>query len=211
MENNNQTSQPNSVKLQEKKDNTYIRFKTLKGFFNTVIENIGSYEVNDKSIDDTYFSCKIKDTISEYDFYKCFLYLKAGLSKAAYKDDLADETLTSVNIDYLAAIMSKPLTFSMPVKSKNSVQANLAEELGKTPKSAYSAIHRLRTKGFLVKTEDNLIMPNPELQKLRIYTKKHLQELGCFPVSYLLNFIVVANEENYLENERKTKEEKDEI
>lgn len=206
MENNNQTKKQASEKLQ---GNTYIRFKTLKGFFNTVIENIGSYEVNEESVDNTYFSCKIKDTISESDFYKCFLYLKAGLSKAAYKDDLADETLTSVNIDYLAAIMSKPLTFSMPVKSKNSVQANLAEELGKTAKSAYSAIHRLRTKGFLIRTEDNLIMPNNELQKLRVYTKKHLEELGCFPVSYLLNFIVVANDENYLENERKLKENKE--
>lgn len=179
-------------------DGTYIRFKNIKGFFNTIVENIGSYEVRDNSINDTFFDCKISSAITEFDFYKCFLYLKAGLSKAAYKDDLAEEALTSVNIDYLAAIMSKPLDFSMPIKSKNFVQVKLAEQLNKTPKSAYSAIHRLRKKGYLVKTEDNIIMPNQELQRLRVVTKKHLKELGCFPVSYLLNFIVVSNTDSIL-------------
>ena len=179
-------------------DKTYIRFKDIKGFYNNITENVGSYSPTNENINDVYFGCEIKSAITEYDFYKCFLYLKAGLSKAAYKDNIADEALTAVNIEYLAAIMVKPLTFSMPARSKNSVQIKLAAQLGKTPKSAYSAIHRLRSKGYLVKTEDNIIMPGPELQRLRVITKKHLKDLGCFPVSYLLNFIVTGDVESDL-------------
>jgi len=78
----------------------------------------------------------------------------------------------------------------MPSNAKNNVQINLAKELGRTPKSAYSAINRLKKAGYLVVTEDNLIMPNSELQKLRIITKQHLDKLSSFPLCYMINFVV---------------------
>ena len=176
---NNSTNQSNEALL---------RFKQLNGFFNTITEEVGSYKIIEDT-EDTYVKATISDTISELDFYKCFLYLKSGLSKSVYQSDI-DKSLTPVNIDYMAAIMAKPLSFTMPSKSKNSVQRDLATELDKSPQSAYSAIHRLRNKGYLIKTEDNLIATNGELQMLRIVTKKHLASVNSFAVSYLLNFIV---------------------
>jgi hypothetical protein len=177
-------------KKEEKNSKEFIRFRQTQGFFNTITENIGKYDVIGDIDKDTYVEVNTTQSISEIDFYKCFLYLKSGLAKTAYKNDKVDRSLTAVNIEYMSLIMSKDSDFTMPIKSKNDIQKNLALEIGKTPKSAYSAIHRLRSKGYLVKTEDNLIVPNDELQKLREVTKQHLESLGAFPVSYLLNFII---------------------
>jgi DNA-binding MarR family transcriptional regulator len=128
------------------------------------------------------------------EFYRCFLFIKSALLRTVYSNvDRDDDILTPVNIEYLAAIMAKPLSFSMSVNSKNDVQSELAKELGRSPKSAYSAISRLKHAGYLVQTEDGLIEPMNDLQELRKVTKNHLATLGCFPVSYLLN-IVVSNQ-----------------
>lgn len=167
-----------------------IRFRQAKQFFNIITENLGKYKQLDENSKDVYREVIISNTITEYNFYRCFLYLKTGLAKTAYSNDDIDSSLTAVNIDYMAAIMCKPVTYTMPAKSKNSVQRALAEELGRTPKSAYSAINRLKKAAYLTITEDSLIVPNQELQTLRMVTKKHLNSLGVFPISYLLNFII---------------------
>lgn len=168
-----------------------IRFRTAKPFFNLITENLGNYRRLDETSEDVYQEVTVSNCISEYNFYRAFLYLKSSLGRTAYANEDVDASLTAVNIDYMAAIMCKSNDFTMPAKSKNNVQQELAEEMGRTPKSAYSAINRLKKAGYLVVTEDNLIVPNPELQKLRQVTKKHIESLGIFPVSYLLNFIVV--------------------
>jgi DNA-binding MarR family transcriptional regulator len=170
------------------------RFRQSEQFFNTVEEHISTYEIQNR-YPKGYASIKVKHQINETDFYKCYLYLKAGLSKTVYTNDNSDEFLTAVNILYMATIMSKPLDYSMPAKSKKNIQHDLAKELDKTQQSAYNAINRLKKAGFLVVSEDDLIVPNDELQNLRVVTKAHLEKLGCYPMSYLLNFVVVKNAE----------------
>ena len=176
---------PKHTKLQ-------VRLRKDHRFFNTIIENIGSFSLDKEEIDNDKenqtVTARVDDTVSELNFYKCFLHLRSGLAKTVYSTD--KQRLTDVTIEYMATIMSKPLDFTMPSNAKNNVQINLAKELGRTPKSAYSAINRLKKAGYLVGTEDNLIMPNSELQKLRIITKQHVDKLSSFPLCYMINFVV---------------------
>lgn len=183
-----------------KKVNTQLKVKrkSKKVFYNTITENVGNFEVkeditSDKNVE--YCDVVLNGVnLNEYNFYRCFLYLKTGLAKTSYNQNLKkDLALTPINIDYMALIMTKPLSFSMPVKSKNGVQASLAVSLKKTAKSAYSAINRLKNAGYLIATEDFIIVPNEELQMLRKITKAHLEKNGSFPLSYIMNFMIVPN------------------
>lgn len=165
-----------------------VRFRKIKLFFNAVVENVSRYVTVGK-VDDDYDQIDVMGAMTEMDFYTAFINIKIALSKSAYKNHHASD-LSAVNVMYLATIMCKPLDFVMPAMSKNNVQTELARELGRTSKSIYSAVTRLRKAGFLVTTEDNLIEPHPELQTLRKMTKRHLEATGTFPISYVLNFIV---------------------
>lgn len=175
-----------------KHEKVNVRLRRDHRFFNTIVENLGSFSLDKESIDDEKSNqtiiARVDDTISELDFYKCYLQLKSGLAKTVYND--SSVKLTDVTIEYMANIMNKPLDFTMPSNAKNMVQMNLAKELGRTSKSAYSAINRLKKAGYLVVTEDNIIMPNEELQRLRVITKAHLDKVNAFPLSYALNFII---------------------
>lgn len=183
---------------------TKIRFKKADQFFNTIREDLGDFELDSNSSNSTYVDATVTTGVDEITFYKCFLYLKSGLARTIYEDDKIDRSLTAVNIEYMATIMAKPMEFTMPCNSKNDVQKNIAKELGRTARSAYSAINRLKKSGYLVTTEDDLIMPNRELQMLRKVTKTHLDKLNCFPVSYMMNFVVVP-----VENEQKNGNKED--
>lgn len=172
-----------------------LRFKQIDSFFFTITESLTKFSKKGKvTVENPFVECNVKETITEKDFYRMFLNIRNAFAKSVYENEETDTSITPVNIEYMATIMSKDMSYTIPAKSKNKVQTELAQELGKNPQSAYSAIHRLRRSGYLVKTEDNLIEPNPELQSLRRVTKAHLDKLGVFPVSYLLN-VVVKNEE----------------
>lgn len=175
-----------------------LRFKRLPTFFYTIIENVTPLKfLKGDPKEDDFIECEHDTYLSEQEFYKMFLYMRNAFAKTAYKDDEVDRTVTPVNVEYMSLIMAKSMDYTIPAKSRNSVQSDLAAEMGKNPQSAYSAIHRLKKAGYLVKTEDNLIEPNRELQTLRKITKKHLKSLGRFPVSYLLN-VIVYNEQKEL-------------
>lgn len=168
-----------------------IRMRRDHRFFNMIRENIGDSSVTDlEDKDDQIIDVMVGDTIDEITFYKCFLHLKSSLAKTVYDPGDGLGKLTDVTIEYMAKIMSMPLEYTMPTNAKNMVQTNLAKSLGRTSKSAYSAINRLKKAGYLEVTEDNIIMPVNELQRLRKVTKAHLDKYGAFPISYMLNFIV---------------------
>jgi hypothetical protein len=181
------------------KDNTTnkkvikAKFKNKTVFYNTITEDVGDFSINNITNINTPMNDITIDGVllNEFNFYRCFLYLKTGLAKTSYNQKLKrDVALTPINIDYMALIMAKPLSFSMPIKSKNGVQSSLAKELKKTAKSAYSAINRLKNAGYLILTEDFIIVPNEEMQALRKITKAHLEKNGHFPLSYVMNFII---------------------
>lgn len=182
------------IKAKEKKTKTRdvnVRFRKRNTFFNTIQENVGEYTYDTdllKEEEDIYIPVKLERGITEKQFYQSFLSIRNALARYTYEND--DSKLSEVTIEYLSAIMSKPLDYTMPCNAKNNVQINLAKELGRSAKSVYSAINRLKKGGYLVVSEDNLIVLNNELQNLRKVTKKHLELLGTFPVSYSVNFIV---------------------
>jgi hypothetical protein len=169
-----------------------IRIRRSHGFFNMIREDVSNTTLDYSKLDnvsDQIVSVNVDNVVSEVEFYKCFLNIKVNLSKAIYKED-DTKKLTDVTIEYMATIMSKSMDYSMPSHAKNNVQADLAAELGKTTKSAYSAINRLKKGGYLVISEDGLIVPNAEYQNLRKVVKAHLNSGRLFPISYVLNFIV---------------------
>lgn len=168
-----------------------VRMRRDHRFFNQIKENLGSFHIDKddlKDIDNQHVEAKVDKAVSEIAFYKCFLQLRTALAKTVYENKKLK--LTDVTIEYMSLIMSKPMEFTMPANSKNSVQMGLANELGRSSKSAYSAINRLKQAGYLVVTEDSIIVPNSELQTIRKITKAHLEKKKSFPVSYMLNFIV---------------------
>lgn len=173
-----------------------IRFKNSLQFFNIIQENVSGYDIIDENEGDLrgFKKVEVAQLITEYDFYRCFLYLKSSLAKTVYGND--ESYISGVNIDYMAAIMAKSLDYSLPVKSKNNQQKLLADELGRTDRSAYSALNKLKNAGYLIITEDDLITPNTELQRLRNVTKNHIKKYGIFPVSYLFNFIISNQNED---------------
>lgn len=167
-----------------------LRMRKADSFFFTITENLVKIKFDEYDGDYPFVDVDFEPTLSEKDFYKMFLYMRSAFVKTLNYSVAVDKALTAVNIEYLATIMSKDMDFTIPSKAKNNAQAELAHELGKNPQSVYSAIHRLRRGGFLVKTEDQLIEPSPELQSLRKVTKAHIAKLGIFPVSYLMNIVV---------------------
>lgn len=184
---------------------TNIRFRQKYQFFNTITEDVGEYSLLSSPDEDVYVPSLVFDYIDEITFYQTFLYIKSSLSKTVYtQKDGVDRTLTPVNIEYMSTIMAKDMDYTMPCNSKNHVQKDLAAELGRSPKSVYSAVNRLKRAGYLVVTEDDLIVPNAELQTLRKVTKNHLEKLGSFPVSYMLNFIVSNTVSEEVKNKKRT-------
>jgi len=165
-------------------------------FFNHVKEKVNKYKIlSNEGNKDSWQDLEIVTSITEFDFYRSYLSIKGGLSQFAH----GGKPITKINIDYMALIMCQPLEFTLPAMSKSNIQTRLAAELNKTPKSAYSAINRLKSLGYLVVTEDGLIEPNRELQQLRNVTKSHLSIQDGFPIAYTLEFIVSNNEKHIRE------------
>lgn len=171
-----------------------VRFRKIKLFFNTIIQNVGSAVFTQTASGSEFEDCEVTQSLSESDFYRTFLFMKIALSKSSdIKNRTSLDNLTFVNVDHMALILSKPDDFVMPALGRNSLQGQLASESGRTLKSLYSSITRLKKAGLLVVTEDNLIEPNQELKTLRRITKKHLKTTGIFPTSYIINFLVTGD------------------
>lgn len=127
------------------------------------------------------------EVIDEFTFY----YLYCTINNIVSKDSIANTQLL-----VLSAIMCKPLDFNLPTDSKDNKLKKLAEELSeggdkeRTPNSIYQSAKRLRDKGYLVETEDRLVVPNAKLQYVRQIIKKQLKEKGFATFDYLFKCFV---------------------
>jgi len=113
-------------------------------------------------------------SIDEFTFY----YLFCTINNITAKHDIADTQLL-----VLSAILSRPLDFSLPIDSKDGKLTEIAKELSKdskprTPNAIYQSIKRLRDKGYLVETEDSLIVPNAMFQRVRQIIKGQIKKQG---------------------------------
>jgi hypothetical protein len=134
-------------------------------------------------------------TVDEFTFY--FLY--CTINNITEKEQIA-----STQLLVLSAIMCKPLDFSLPIDSKDGKLTKIAEELStsskkaRTPNSIYQSVKRLRDKGYLVETEDRLIVPNAKFQYVRQVVKKQLQQKGLATFDYIFKCFI-SNPKNNVE------------
>lgn len=126
-------------------------------------------------------------TVDEFTFY--FLY--CTINNITEKEQIA-----STQLLVLSSIMCKPLDFSLPIDSKDGKLTQIAKELStpgkrpRTPNSIYQSVKRLRDKGYLVETEDRLIVPNAKFQYVRQVVKKQLETKGLATFDYIFKCFI---------------------
>ena len=137
-------------------------------------------------------------TIDEFTFY----YLLCSINNVTAKFKLANTQLI-----VLSAIMCKPLDFSLPVDSKDGKLTKIAEELSemegekRTANSIYQSVKRLRDAGYLVETEDKLIVPSAQLQRVRYIVKREIEKNGFACFDYIFKcYITKDGQDNREDN-----------
>ena len=100
--------------------------------------------------------------------------------------------MTDVEIEYLALLMCKDLTFTLVVKGKDNVLSSLAKELKRTSNSAYNVIGNLRRKGYLKTDEDNHIILVDDLHLLKQIVKDQLKS-GIAVFDFLVSFFFISS------------------
>lgn len=129
-----------------------------------------------------------KTEIDEMTFY----YLYCSINNIS---EPPGKTIAATQLLVLSALMAKPLDFTLPIDSKAGTLTDLAEELSteedkRTSNSIYQSVKRLRDKGYLIETEDRLIVPAAKFQYVRRVIKKQLQEQGYATFDYLFKCFV---------------------
>lgn len=164
--------------------------RTRLGFFRNVT-TVGSLELEPKSlllenqriIESKYYTNSIDiknttDSISEIEFYIMYLTMVSTANKLVngFKEGKVNKpVLTPTHITYLATLMSKPLDYTISTNSKSNKITEIAEELGKTSQSFYSALHKLKKDKWLYITEDSNIKLVNSLENLRKMIKGQLE------------------------------------
>ena len=97
----------------------------------------------------------VKDTITEEQFYTMYLTMLSTANSFTNTSENKKPLLTSTHIMYLAALMAKPLDYTIPTNSKSNKLTELAEELKRGSQSIYNSIHKLKKDEWIYITEDS--------------------------------------------------------
>jgi DNA-binding MarR family transcriptional regulator len=127
----------------------------------------------------------INESISEIEFYTLYLTLLSTANKLRNK-----ESLTPVQITYLAYLMAKPLDYTISTNSKSNKITELAKELNKTPQSFYNALNKLKLKNWVYISEDSTIMLQSKLQGLRTIIKTQLKQNNVAIWDTLFRYVI---------------------
>lgn len=115
-------------------------------------------------------------TISEDMFYRIYLELQSTLKYNNQLGEPVDISITDAPIQLMSHILCKETSFAINFKEDNKIVNMLAKELDRTTGSIYKSYTILKSKNYLVKTEDNIIRPNNELTQLQHLIKRKLSE-----------------------------------
>lgn len=142
-------------------------------------------ELNYDSVSNTSLSKK-RSSVSEQTFY----YIFCTINNITEDDSIADTQLL-----VLSALMARPLDFTLPKDSKDGKLSQIAKELSTPEKqrsssSIYQSVKRLRDKGYLVETENKLIVPAAKFQYVRRVVKKQIEENGYATFDYLFKCFI---------------------
>lgn len=126
--------------------------------------------------------------VNEFQFY--FFYVT--LNNIIETDT---KHIASTQLLVLSALMAKPLDFSLPIDSKDGKLKEIAEELSSEEKkrsanSIYQSVKRLRDKGYLVETEDRLIVIESKYEAIRRNVKKQIEENGFATFDFLVKSFI---------------------
>lgn len=131
---------------------------------------------------------QISKSLGEFDFYQlyCMLY-----------NITAKVKITDTQMKVFCLLLCKPLEFSLQVDSKDGKLAELANEFEekRTANSIYQVIKKLKDNGFLIESEDKLIVPANPFNRVRKMIKLQLSEKNHATFDYLFR-IVVTDKEN---------------
>jgi len=106
--------------------------------------------------------------------------------------------------------MAKPLDFSIAYKYRTtnvtkklnitSPAESLSKELNLNLNYIYSIFKRLREKGFLIITEDNLVVVNDDLKQVRVTIKDYLTKFDVVNFNYVFATKTVEDESDNTTN-----------
>lgn len=157
---------------------------------NNKIVEYGKYKIVDM-FDNFAEHTECIKSISEFVFYKTYLILNNVVGIYNVVDN--KNTLTELGlapIDVMALIMCKPMDYTILYRNKDSKLENLGLELDKTTGSIYASISKLRKCKYLITNEDDLYVPNEELNSLRLLVKNQIIEKGHLTFDYIFKFTV---------------------
>lgn len=107
-------------------------------------------------------------------FYRIYLELQSTLKYNHQLGVPIDISITEAPIQLMSHILCKDTSFAINFKEDNKILNVLANELNRTTGSIYKSYTILKSKHYLVKTEDNIIRPNNELTELQHSIKREL-------------------------------------
>ncbi len=147
--------------------------------FNTITIEFGSYTYNDADThDNVILKTKPVKTINEYEFYYKYLQLKSVVRIIKVDGKEIDISLTKMHLQLMAHIMTKEMDFNVNWKNNCQQIKDLAKELNRTTSSIYKSYVALKKKRYFITTEDKLILPNAEVNKIRNRIKSHIIKNG---------------------------------
>jgi len=147
--------------------------------FNTITIQFGTYAYDEADTHDAViYKTKKVDSIPEFEFYKKFLQIKNIIRKIKVDGKVIDIRLTESCIELMAHIMTKDLDFNVNWKNNSQQLKDLGAELDRTPSSIYKSYIQLKKKMYFITTEDKLVIPNEEINKLRKRIKSSIKNNG---------------------------------
>ena len=158
---------------------------------NTITVEYGSYEFDEQDVyDGVFMTTTPTSTISEFEFYKIYLKIKDLIGSMRVDGKTIDITLTPSCIELMAHIMTKGMDFNVNWKNNSQQLKDLAAELNRTSPSIYKSYVQLKAKKYFITTEDKLVLPNAEINKIRNRIKNHITRNGHASLDINFEFCV---------------------
>lgn len=156
-----------------------------------IVIGIGQYAYDDSDVvNNKIMKTSPVSVITEKDCYEYYLRLKNALLYTASDGEIVNIVLPPSCIDLLSYIMCKDLDFNITYKDNHAQSKQIAEEIGKTYSAVNKIYKELKDKLFLIRTDDDLLMPNKELNNLRTVVKENIKRNGHATFDIIFKFCV---------------------
>lgn len=146
---------------------------------NNIVIRYGKYEA-DLTHGNTMITSKAVKTVNEETYYRIYLQVKSLIGVQMVGSEKKDISLTPLQIDFMAYVMTKDMGFNIHWKNDKELFKQLGVEMDRTYTSLYKSYTELKAKGYFVTTEDKLVIPNPELNEIRRKAKADIAKHGHF-------------------------------